>query len=446
MPRTKASKPQIKKTTRPRSSKSKGLTRLQGMKDWLFGDYKYFNLVLNKMAELAKIYGFEKLETPVMEDCNLFKTIYGKNSDVVNKELYHFDDKGGDKIALITNLLIGQARVYNEHAMLEAAQPVKMFSFGPVFARQHQDRKYKQVHQFDLSIFGEESPMADALLIAITHNFFKELQIDSQVQINSIGDNEALKKYVSALHKFYKERGRKTKLCPECKKNVLKDTAKLLNCKDPKCIESREEMPQIVDFLNDSCKDHFTKVLEYLDELGVDYNFNPSLIKDDNNCNRTIFEIWPLDNKNSLVQNKALAEGGRFDNLMEKISKERVPICSVSMSLEKVIARVREKNIAIKQEEDVVFLAQLGDQARLKALNIFEDLRKAGFNIRQSFTKDQLRLQLEEAKKVKSRLSLILGQKEVMDETILLRDMESGVQEIIPQKKIKDEIRKKLKN
>ncbi len=441
--------------------RTKGFSRLRGMKDVLFDDYKYWDLVINKANDLASVYSFKKMDTPVIENALLYERSTGKNTDIVTKEMYSFIDKNGEKIALRPEATPGLVRAYVEHGMFNLPQPVKVFWLGPLFRHEKpQSGRLRQHTQFDLEIFGEENAVADVLLILIAYNFFRELQINIQVQINSIGCKECRREYVTKLMEFYKERGKRSKLCDDCKKRLIKNPLRLLDCKEEKCIEVRADAPQIVDSLCDTCRNHFVKVLEYLDELDIPYNLNPFLVRGLDYYTKTVFECWPEENEEGGLSESAgrpselagrqssLGGGGRYDDLIEDMGGGRpTPACGFGIGLERVILKIKEKNIPLKKEtKDYIFLAQLGEQARRKAFVLFEELRRAGFNIRQAFTKDSLRVQLEEADRIGAKFSLILGQKEIIDETILIRDMESGIQEIVNYKKIIGKIEKKLEN
>jgi histidyl-tRNA synthetase len=418
------------------------------------------------------------MDTPVLESLELFERSSGRSSDVVTKEMFSFIDKNGDKIALRPEATPGIVRAYIEHGMFNLPQPVKLFWLGPVFRHDKpQAGRFRQFSQFNLENIGESSPVADAELIAVTYYFFHELQIEVIIQINSIGCTLCRKDYLVKLENFYKERGRRAKLCHDCKKRLLKNPLRLLDCKEKSCVEMAAEAPQIVDSLCDDCRNHFIKVLEYLDELDIPYNLNPTLVRGLDYYNRTVFEVWPslaeasadaqiLADKpegktarEEKTENKmetpkaeqprqsALGGGGRYDGLVEYMGGRPTPACGFAIGMERVILKIKEKNIPLKDEEKGdIFLAQLGDQARRKIMKLFEVLRKAGFNVRQAFTKDSLKAQLEMANKLGVKYTLILGQKEVMDGTILIRDMESGIQEIIDYKKIVAEVEKRLGN
>ncbi len=432
---------------RPGERKIKGLSRLRGVKDILFDEYKYWDLVIKKAGDLANAYSFKRIETPVLESLGLYERTTGKETDIVTKEMYSFIDKNGEKISLRPEATPGLVRAYIEHGMFNLPQPVKMFWLGPLFRHEKpQSGRLRQHTQIDLEFFGEASPTADAMLILIAYNFFRELQIDVQIQVNSIGCKECRKDYIAKLAEFYKERGKRSRLCDDCKKRFVKNPLRLLDCKEEKCIDIRTGAPQLVDALCDDCRAHFVKVLEYLDELDIPYNLNPFLVRGLDYYNRTVFEFWPEENEQG--RQSSLGGGGRYDGLVEHMGGRVTPACGFGIGIERVILKIKEKNIPIIEYDDnsIIFLAQLGEQARKKCFLLFEELRRAGFKVRQAFTKDSLRAQLEEANRIGAKFSLILGQKEVLEGTILIRDMESGIQEVIDYKKLIPRIEKKLEN
>ncbi len=438
----------LKKEKDFRVRRSEKYSRLRGMKDILFDEYKYWNLVLKKATDLSATYSFSHIDTPILEKLDLFERSTGKETDIVSKEMYNFIDKSGDRVALRPEATPGLVRAYVEHGMFNLPQPVKMFWLGPLFRHEKpQSGRLRQFNQYDLEMFGDPSPVADAQLILVAYNFFSELQIDVQIQINSIGCKECRTEYGKKLLDYYKERGKRAKLCVDCKKRITKNPMRLLDCKEPSCQSVREDAPQIVDFLCDGCREHFIKVLEYLDELDIPYNLNPFLVRGLDYYNRTVFEIFTVGEEEADADKRqsALGGGGRYDELVELMGGRPTPACGFGIGLERVINKIKEKNIPIKEDkENFIFLAQLGDQGKRKAFALFEELRKAGFKIRQAFTKDSLKTQLEEADRAGAKYTLILGQKELLDGTIILRDMESGTQEVVDYKKIIFELNKRI--
>jgi histidyl-tRNA synthetase len=454
MPRKPTKQSEEKEIKENKERRSRQYSRLRGMKDVLSDENPYWEIITAKAADLAKTYGFQKIETPVLERMELYERSTGKETDIVSKEMYSFVDKSGDRVAIRPEATPGLVRAYVEHGMFNLPQPVKMFFLGPLFRHEKpQSGRYRQHTQFDLEMFGEAGPTADILLILIAYDFFSELQIDVQVQINSIGCKECRAEYTKKLVEYYKERGKRTKMCVDCKRRFIKNPLRLLDCKEPECVAIREDAPQMVDYLCNDCRDHFIKVLEYLDELSIPYNLNPFLVRGLDYYNRTVFEIWPVSGEEAegseegagMKRMASLGGGGRYDNLVERMGGRPTPACGFGLGIERLIIKIKEKNIPLKPDQaDYIFIAQLGDQAKRKAFVLFEELRRAGFKVRQAFTKDSLKSQLEEADRIGAKYSLIIGQKELLDGTILMRDMESGAQEVIDSKKVQSDLNKRL--
>lgn len=210
-------------------------------------------------------------------------------------------------------------------------------------------------------------------------------------------------------------------------------------------MEMQVEAPQLVDSLDEACRDHFFKVVEYLDEAGVNYNLAPHLVRGLDYYTRTVFEVLPLGDNEG--RQSSLGGGGRYDNLVEFMGGRPTPACGFGIGIERAIGKIKEKNIPLKEEDaPEVFIAQLGEAPRRKAIKLFEELRRHGFKLAQAFTKESLKGQLEEANKLNVKFTLILGQKELQDGTALIRDMESGVQEVVDFNKIRAELEKRLSN
>ncbi|MFA6551742.1 MAG: histidine--tRNA ligase, partial [Patescibacteria group bacterium] len=272
-------------------NENKTISRLRGMRDILPDEYRYWELAVNKAENIIKYYGFLRTEVPVLENLALYERSTGKQTDIVSKEMYAFIDKDNDRVALRPEATPGLVRSYIEHGMFTLPmQPVKLYFIGNLFRREKpQAGRYRQFSQIDLEMFGEVGPVADAQVILVGYTLLKELQIDAQVQINSIGCPNCRPEYVKKLAEYYKQRQVRHKLCEDCKKRLLKNPLRLLDCKEESCASAKEGAPQLVDHLCDECRDHFVKVLEYLDELNVVYTLNPYLVRGLDYYNRTVF-------------------------------------------------------------------------------------------------------------------------------------------------------------
>lgn len=445
MPKQKKEAPDKSAPKKTEKRPAKLPDRILGTKDVLALEGRFWDFVQKKAQDIAKGYSFSFVKTPIIESADLYKKSLREET---GHDLYHLECDRGEKGVLRPEMTQGMLRSYFQQPIEpgQSLPAVHSFSIGPVFRKERlQNGYFREFTQFDLEIIGEGQPMSEAILLVAAVNFFRELHIDVQVQINSLGKPDCRKEYVKRLAEFYKERGRKSKLCNNCKKNLLKNPLALLDCREEECAKMKLEAPQIADYWSDESREHFKQVMEYLDELNIPYNFDPYLVRNLAYYNDTVFEIWPVGEDGKIQGKVSLAGGGRYDALSEQLAGQNVPAVGIAIGLERTVAKVKDKNIFLGDpDEELVFIAQLGIQAKLKALLLFEELRDAGLSVRQAFAVDSLKTQMEEAQQLHARYSLIIGKKEVMDETIQLRDMESGVQEVVAFKKIKEKLLKKI--
>lgn len=414
---------------------------VKGMKDILPDEQVYWQWLRDEVDDFARNYGFNRIDTPIVEFTNLFKRTVGEETDIVSKEMYSFVMPDGDKLSLRPENTAGVARSYIEHGMINQPQPVKLYYFGQQFRHDKpQAGRYRQFWQFGFEALGETDPVIDAQLIIISHNFLKGLGLDIEVQLNSVGDNNCRPQYLKALKAYYQNH--RKDLCPDCQNRLNKNTLRLLDCKNKKCQELAESAPQMVDYLCEACKEHFMGVLEYLDELDVTYSLNSRIVRGLDYYTKTAWEIVETSEAGKL---QALGGGGRYDQLVEILGGRPTPAVGFAIGVERVILKLQDKKIIppIKNKLDF-YVAQLGIEARKKSLKLFEELRAEGFAVGESIVKKGLKDQMEAANKKGVKYTLILGQKEISDGTVLLRDMESGVQEVIDYRKIKNELRKRL--
>ncbi len=453
----KKAKPEIKVSAVKISKSSPQV--LRGFKDILPSEQKYWDLLRTKAEKLATVFGFERIDFPLLEETSLFIRAVGKETDIVEKEMFSFIDKGGDNVSLRPEATAQVARAYINHGMLNLPQPAKLWYLGSMFRYDRpQSGRYRQFNQFGLEAVGDMHPVLDALVIITSYNFVKELGLKVNVQINSIGCTTCRKEYKVQLLNYYKTQ--KSDLCEDCKNRMTKNPLRLLDCKEEKCQAISEDAPQIVDWLCDECKNHFVKVLEFLDDLEIPYNLNSRLVRGLDYYTKTVFEIWPsagseqeknsegdlpAEEKEGKKSQIALGGGGRYDNLIEMLGGRSTPAVGASIGLERVILKLKEANIEVPAKRQVdIFVAQLGEAAKRKTMALYETLRHEGFEIAESFSKDGLKNQLEIANKLNVKYALILGQKELSEGTILLRDMEGGVQETINFNKVLKELKKRL--
>lgn len=414
---------------------------VKGMKDILPEEQPYWDLLRQSINLLATNYGFARIDTPLVEFTNLFKRTVGEATDIVSKEMYSFVTAGGDKLSLRPENTAGVARSYIEHGMINQSQPVKLFYFAPQFRHDNpQAGRYRQFWQFGFEVIGEKDPVIDAQLIIMSHNFLVDLGLAVEVQINSVGDAACRPNYLKILKRYYQDN--KRDLCRDCQDRLWKNPLRLLDCKNKKCSELAGKAPQFVDHLCEDCKNHLLAVLEYLEEIDIKYNLNSKIVRGLDYYTKTAWEVVEFGTEGKA---NALGGGGRYDDLVELLGGRPTPAVGFAMGLERIIAQLQEKQIKIEKEKYCdLYLAQLGVEARKKSLRLFEELRREGFLITENMSKNGLKDQLEIASKRHAKYTLILGQKEITDDTVLIRDMDNGIQETVDFNKVKTEIRKRL--
>ena len=291
---------------------------------------------------------------------------------------------------------------------------------------------------------GDSNPVVDAELILVAYNFFRDIGLPVEMHVNSIGLPEERERYKTALVEYY--RTKRGYLCDDCRRRLQKNPLRLLDCKQEQCQPIKEEAPQIIDWLGDESKNHLMKVLEYLDEVSVPYILRSTLVRGLDYYTRTVFEVYGTEGE--LGAQSALGGGGRYDLLVEMLGGRPSPSAGWALGLERVTAALKsyneQKQISSPGKSPEIFFAQLGDQAKRRALKMINDLRGSGINISFNLSKNSLKSQLETANSLKVPFALILGQKEVQDGTVIVRDMESGVQEIADQRKAAGLLKRKL--
>jgi histidyl-tRNA synthetase len=415
-----------------------------GMHDILPLDQKYYDKVLETGKEIAEFYNFQRIETPILEMSELFEKGTGETTDIVQKQMYAFKTKGGDSLTLRPEGTPPVVRAYLEHGMFNYPQPVKLWYYGPFFRYERpQAGRQRQFWQMGLEVIGEKNSIIDAQTIQIYYNILKELKLTNLVvEVNCIGDQLCRPYYRKTLASYL--RSKDSSLCVDCKRRVKENPLRILDCKDEKCQAVRAHAPQMIDHLCEECKQHFKEVLEYLDEIGLPYRLNPYLVRGLDYYTKTVFEIFQ-EGKEGQSQT-ALGGGGRYDCLVKLLGGKETPAIGGSLGVDRVVQAMKDTGIVIDDEKKVkVFLAQLGYLGKKKSLKLFEELRRANILVGESFDRDSLKSQLKIADKYGVQLTLFLGQKEALEGTVLIRNMETGKQETVKLENAVVEIKKRLK-
>jgi len=416
------------------------------MHDILPEDQPFYQKIYHIAESCASFYGFQRIDTPILEAAELFSKGIGMSTDIVEKQMYVFRAKGGDYLALRPEFTAAITRSYIEHGMFNLPQPVKLYSVGPLFRLERpQAGRFRQFHQFNLEIFGEQDAVIDAQIIQIFYNILRELKFKNLViEINSIGDSQCRPYYKKLLSNYF--RSRESSLCADCRRRLKENPLRILDCKEEKCQPVKAQAPQIIDHLCEECKSHFKEVLEFLDELDLPYHLNPYLVRGLDYYTKTVFEIFEDTEEGRKLG--ALVGGGRYDVLVKLLGGKDTPACGGAAGIERLVATIKERTKKNKQPslpEKKVYLAQLGNLAKRKSLKLVEDFRKAKINIAESLGRDSLKTQLRTADRMGVVYALILGQKEALEGTIIIRDMRSGRQETVKLEKVVGEVKKRLK-
>lgn len=433
-------------------SKQSKFQTVTGMHDMLPVDQPYYQRIFEATDEIAQFYGFEKIQVPMVENIELYERGTGLTTDIVEKQMFTIKTKGGDILVLRPEFTPGIVRAYNQHGMLSWPQPVKLYTYGPLFRYENpQAGRFRQFHQIDFEVFGEQSPAIDAQVIQILYTVLKELKFGHLiVEVNSIGDYQCRPYYKKVLANYL--RPRQESLCKDCKRRIKENPLRVLDCKDEKCQRVKSRAPQIIDHLCQDCKVHFKSLLEFLDEADLPYHLDPYLVRGLDYYTKTVFEIFSENevtqdtNGEQIIQRSALVGGGRYDNLVKLLGGKEVPATGAAAGVERIVALMKERGLpAAEIPGPKVFLAQLGDLPKKKTLKLLEELRKAKINIGESLGRDSLRTQLSKADRLKVEFTLILGQREMLDGTIVVRRMDTGEQETIKMDKVVEELKKRLK-
>lgn len=441
MPRVKKDESVEKKTTK----RLKTIQAVKGMKDILPPEQFIWDHIIMTAKTVCNGFGIRKIETPILEFTDLYQRGVGQITDIVEKEMFSFETQGGDRVSLRPEGTAGVVRAYIENGMSKWSQPVKLYYEGPMFRYEKpQQGRYREHHQFGVEIFGEASPAIDAQVIYLAWKIFQRVGLKNvTVQINSIGCSSCRTKYKRFLTDYYDMK--LNKLCSDCKRRLEKNPMRLLDCKEEKCMQVASGAPQIIDNLCPECHDHFKSVLEFLDELEIPYVLNSNLVRGLDYYNRTVFEIW-YDGGAAEARQISLGGGGRYDGLTKMLGGEETPAVGFSFGIERLAEKVLSLGLEFEpnQTKDV-FLVQLGDMARKKVIKIFDKLLDGDISVGESLGRGSIKSQLRTANKMKAKLALIVGQKEAIDDTVIVRDMESGMQETVVMDNIVQEVRRMLK-
>ncbi len=392
----------------------------RGTQDVLPDDAKYWHYVEDTASRLAEQFGYGWMRTPTFEETGLFIRGVGESTDIVSKEMYTFEDKGGDSLTLRPEATAPFLRAYLEHGFASRPQPVKLYGIMNMFRYDRpQAGRYREFHQFDVEVIGEGDATVDAEVILLAWRFFEALGLrDLSIQLNSIGDRNCRPGYLEALKAHFSSHSEQ--LCPDCRRRLDTNPLRLLDCKNERCQAGIASAPRSIDYLCEECREHFSALQEMLRALDLPVELNPRLVRGLDYYTRTVFEIYPP----TVGAQSALGGGGRYDGLMEQLGGKPTPGIGFAVGIERIILNVKEQGIEVPEVgKPRVFVAHTGKDARVAAIKLADELRRGRVDCVVGLGARSLKSQLKQANSLGARYAFILGEDEIANGTVTVRDL-----------------------
>ncbi len=401
----------------------------RGTADILPEEQAYWRHVEQKAAHTCQLYGYERIDAPAFEDTGLFTRSVGEETDIVEKEMYTFEDRGGNKITLRPEGTAPVCRAYLEHGLHNWPQPVKLYYIASIFRYERpQAGRYREHHQFGCEAIGDDDPTLDAEVIDMAWQFFLSLNLQQlTLNLNSIGCKKCRPAYLVVLKDYYATHI--DDLCADCKKRLKRNPLRLLDCKKPLCQQVANAAPRSVDHLCPQCQEHFDRLQKYLGLFSLPFKVNHRLVRGLDYYTRTVFEIQP----EAEGAQSTLGGGGRYDDLIEELGGKPTPAIGFAVGLERIILNLKRQKVPIPPlPRPQIFVAHIGDEARDEAIKLAATLRRNGIGTIEATGSKSLKAQLRQANNLGVRHAVIIGEEEVRNRTASLRDMTNARQEAIP--------------
>lgn len=391
----------------------------KGTKDMLPSEAYKWNYIADKLRKISEEYGIREIRTPMFEATELFERGVGETTDVVQKEMYTFEDKGGRSITLKPEGTAPAVRAFIEHSLYADAQPTKMFYFTDCFRYEKMQKgRLRQFHQYGIEVFGSQEASIDAEIISLVMRSLDELGIKGiSLNINSLGCPSCRAKYNEALKEYLKSNY--DDLCETCKTRFEKNPMRIIDCKEKKCKEIVKNAPIILDFICDECKEHFEKLKNYLTAMGIEYNVDPQIVRGLDYYSKTVFEV--------IKDGLTICGGGRYDYLVEEIGGPKTPAMGFGLGLERLLLTLEEEGIKIEEPNRCdLFIGSMGDNAKLKAMKLAFDLRKEGLKVDIDHLGKSVKAQMKYANKIGARFTFVIGDSEIQENMVNVKRMSDG--------------------
>lgn len=409
--------------------KGLALQRPKGTQDLLPSQTAKWQYMEEMMRKVCREYGYEEIRTPIFEATELFQRGVGETTDIVNKEMYTFLDKGERSITLRPEGTASVCRAYVENKLYSGPQPVKLYYIGPMFRYERpQTGRYRQFHQFGVEVLGSEKPVVDAETISLVWDLYQRLGLKNlEVHINSVGCPSCRADHRQKLQEFLAPR--REELCRDCQERFERNPLRILDCKNSKCQELTQGAPTTADTLCEDCQGHFNALQELLLVAGVVFRVNPRLVRGLDYYRKTAFEVMVEE----IGAQSAICGGGRYDGLTEEIGGPPTPGIGFAMGMERVLAAIEvQKAMPDQVERPFVMVAALGKEAEGKGFALLQALRHAGIPAGMDLLGRGLKAQLKNADRQEAKLALLIGEEELQRDSFILRDLSLGEQQEFP--------------
>ena len=396
---------------------------IKGAQDVLPSQSGKWQYVESRLIETARLHGYREMRTPVFEHTELFNRSVGDTTDVVQKEMYTFDDNGGRSISLRPEGTAGAVRAYLEHGLHNEALPQKVCYVTSCYRYEKpQAGRLREFHQFGIECFGASAPAADAEVISLAASAFDTLGVKNlSLEINSIGCPECRAKYTAALKDYF--RANESELCGTCRDRLERNPMRILDCKSPVCSAIAADAPVVLDYICDDCREHFDKVKAQLDALGIAYKINPHIVRGLDYYTRTVFEFVSSD----LGAQSTVCGGGRYDGLIAQMGGQPTPALGFAIGLERLLMVMEAQGCAFPENKRTeVYIAPMGESAGLLSSKLCKALRDEGFIAETDLVGRGVKAQMKYANKIGAHFTVVLGDDEVAAGKAKLKNMDSG--------------------
>ncbi|KGX84701.1 histidine--tRNA ligase [Pontibacillus marinus] len=417
----------------------------RGTQDILPGEVEKWQYVESVLSDLCRRYHYKEIRTPIFEHTELFQRGVGDSTDIVQKEMYTFEDRGGRSLTLRPEGTASVVRSYVQNKLYGLPnQPTKLFYFGPMFRYERpQQGRTRQFVQFGIEALGSEDPGIDAEVIALAMNSYQELGLRSlKLVLNSLGDKESRENHRQALIEHFKPH--KDELCNDCQSRLEQNPMRVLDCKKDRDHPAMKDAPSILEYLNDYSREYFEQVKAYLDQLGIPYEIDSNLVRGLDYYNHTAFEI--MSEAEGFGAITTLSGGGRYNGLVEEIGGPESPGIGFALSIERLLMALEAEGVVLPIEEQLdCYIVALGDEAKKEAAGIVYQLRKAGIQVDKDYGQKKIKSQFKAADRLQSKYVLVLGEDELANKQINVKRMATGEQETIDIADVVEYMKKEFK-